>query len=77
VVIDDDGQARLSGLGLGVLSPADDGSYPAATEPVPLGEYLWMAPELLRAYRDGGDPTPTPASDMYSFGLLAYKVGAS
>ncbi|TEB23734.1 kinase-like protein [Coprinellus micaceus] len=74
VVVDDAGRARLLGLGLGVLASADGGVSLAVADCVPLGEYMWMSPELLRAHRDGELLVPTAAGDIYSFALLAYEI---
>ncbi|TEB29392.1 hypothetical protein FA13DRAFT_639887 [Coprinellus micaceus] len=40
----------------------------------PLGEYPWMAPELLRSNWEDMCRPISPASDIYSFGCLSYEV---
>ncbi|KAJ3530513.1 hypothetical protein NMY22_g8538 [Coprinellus aureogranulatus] len=72
VVVDDNGRARLSGVGMGLLEPAV-GSMNSLATPT-FTDYLWMSPELLQAHVDGGLALPTKESDIYAFGLLAYEV---
>ncbi|KAJ3533709.1 hypothetical protein NMY22_g7219 [Coprinellus aureogranulatus] len=72
VVVDDRGRARLSGVGMGLLTPA---VVPVNALAAPtITDYLWMPPELLQAHVAGGLALPTKESDIFAFGLLAYEV---
>ncbi|MHC4548633.1 MAG: serine/threonine-protein kinase [Planctomycetota bacterium] len=65
VLLDDDGTAKLADFGLARLLPDQSLAISMAGDPV--GTPHYMAPEVYLGRR------PTPASDLWSFGVMLYE----
>jgi tetratricopeptide (TPR) repeat protein len=64
VMFDDEGRVKLTDFGLATTTGRGDGTV---TEPV-MGTYTYIAPELVEGQ------TATPASDLFSLGVLLYEM---
>ncbi|KIJ10302.1 hypothetical protein PAXINDRAFT_16694 [Paxillus involutus ATCC 200175] len=78
VLIDGNGRARISDFGLSTLLTELGGTTFAISHQRP-GTLRWTAPELLKFDEPEGedDPpqiTPSPRSDMYSFGRIMLQI---
>ena len=73
ILIDDDGNARLTGFSL--LEITSDESTPEAEGPSMGTSIQWMSPELLVPTEFGlTERRSTKASDCYAFGMTMYEV---
>lgn len=76
MLIDDDGQPKISDFGLARVfdsqgGPTDRTSYKGE------GSARWLAPELLNSERFTGiKPGPTKESDVYAFSCVCLEVSA-
>ena len=72
VLIDDDGNARLTDFGMALVSEATSYGYASAHGS---GAIRWTAPELIDPEEfEMEDSRPTPASDIFSFACMAVEV---
>lgn len=65
ILIDDGGRARLTDLGLAIITPGLEPTLPVHM----YYSTRWTAPEILR-----GETGISKESDMYSFGMVVIEV---
>ena len=77
VLVNSDLTACIGDFGLANITSSPSISIALST-PSAGGTYRWMAPELLKSDEAGGVPQKSSkASDVYSFGMVAYEVSAT
>ncbi|KAG9122675.1 hypothetical protein FRC07_000856, partial [Ceratobasidium sp. 392] len=71
VLVSASGEALLADFGLSKILAEEDGAEVATTSLVSVGSSRWMAPEL---FEDADSYSISPASDVWSFGMLSLEV---
>lgn len=71
ILVDENGRAVLADFGISRLNST---FFNTLTSSLEYGCTRWKAPELLYPLKDSELPTPTWASDIWAFGMLALEL---
>ncbi|KIP07947.1 hypothetical protein PHLGIDRAFT_40784, partial [Phlebiopsis gigantea 11061_1 CR5-6] len=73
ILVDDDGNARLTDFGLAVFVHGHSKNYASMRT----GSLQWEAPEMINASGEAMTTRPTFATDVYSFSHVCIEVRTS